>query len=173
MSIAAIAALVNLVTKVLKDLGVVKDPAQVAQMQLQTFQLLQQKETQESEEFQTFLKETTPDPAYVYRWANTLIALTRPLITWVVTGSIVTSFFVPGEAAKLTATVAAFSQGGTAGLMILSIPLWWFAGRTAEKLWAGPDTVASIPAPSGSAPGAPKTQTNAPVQGPYMPNDTK
>jgi hypothetical protein len=157
MSLAAIMALVNLFTKVAKDLGIVKDPAQVAQMQLQTFQLLQQKEQQESEEFQTFLRATTPDPAYVYRWANTLIALTRPLITWVVTGSIVSSFFVPGVAQKLTATVSAFAQGGTAGLMILSIPLWWFAGRTAEKLWAGQDVVAAIPAPSEPSAPAPKS----------------
>jgi hypothetical protein len=160
MSITAIFGLVNLVTKLLKDLGIVKDPAQEAQMRLQTFQLLQQKETQESEEFQAFLKATTPDSSYVYRWANTFIALTRPLITWVVTGSIVASFFVPDVAARVTLTVAAFSNGGTAGLMILSIPLWWFAGRTAEKLWAG-NGATEIPVPASGQDAAQKTGSQA------------
>jgi hypothetical protein len=133
----------------LKGAGIIKDPAQEAALQQQLAEAAAVAQKAQADEFTAFLKATTPDANRVFIWANSMIAITRPAITWLVTGSIVSSFFIPGVAAKMNATISAFSNGGTAGLMILAIPSWWFLGRSAEKIFMG-----QIPAGSGNGNGA-------------------
>src|SRR3990170_1026597 len=134
MNIFAIGKFVEWGMQILKGLGIVKDPEAERAYQLKLLELAQSKEIAASQEFAAFLKATSPDPNRVYVWANTWIAITRPAITWLITGSIVLSFFIPNLSERMIKVVQAFDN--RAGLLLLAIPLWWFFGRDIAKIFA-------------------------------------
>src|SRR5256885_4465004 len=57
-----------------------------------------------------WVKVTTPAAEQTPRWVNGLIASTRPLITWLVVGTIVTAFFVDGIAQRISDVFTAFAK---------------------------------------------------------------
>src|SRR5437667_1117422 len=103
--------------------------------ELKVQQALAQIDESKFQSYVDFIRATTPASADTPRWINGFIAITRPAMVWLVTGSIVASFFVPGMPDRITQVLSAFGQAGTAGLAFLSIPLLWVTGRTVEK-WA-------------------------------------
>ena len=113
----------------LKASGVIRTPED----ELKTQQALAQIDTAKLQAYTDFIRATTPASADTPRWINGFIAITRPAMVWLVTGSIVASFFVPGMPDRITQVLSAFGQAGTAGLAFLSIPLLWISGRTVEK----------------------------------------
>lgn len=128
----------ELVIPFLKDIfnRVVPDPTErlqfeekMAELALKAQELEVTAEQARGQEFAQFVSALQPSG-----WANGFVALTRPLITWIVMGSIVASFFIPGLAQRITDTLAGFQKGGTPGLILLSIPLFWFLGRSIEKI---------------------------------------
>lgn len=114
----------------LKNLGIAKDPEQEKEYKLKLIELAAAGQLAEAEEFQTFLKATTPDANRVYVWANTWIAITRPAITWLIVLAII---FAPD---RLGTALKFISEAGTVGMMLMSIPLWWFFGRDMAKMFA-------------------------------------
>jgi hypothetical protein len=113
----------------LKGSGVIRTPEDELKVQ----QALAQVDADKLRAYTEFIRATTPASADTPRWINGFIAITRPAMVWVVTGSIVAAFFISGVADRVTATLNAFGQAGTAGLMFLSIPVLWITGRTVEK----------------------------------------
>lgn len=133
----ALLALIPFVMQLLRGLGIIKDPAEEKEYRIKLLELMQQKEISESNEFAAFIKATSPDAQYVWPIINSVIAATRPAITWMIVGSIIASFWKHGLAAQITETLQAFSNAGTAGLLFLAIPAWWFFGRSIEKIVPG------------------------------------
>ena len=113
----------------LKGSGVIRTPEDELKVQ----QALAQIDQAKFQSYVDFIRATTPASADTPRWINGFIAITRPAMVWLVTGSIVASFFVPGMPDQITQVLSAFGQAGTAGLAFLSIPLLWITGRTVEK----------------------------------------
>lgn len=163
--ISQVLALWPVLRELAKGLGWLKDPEQERQAQLEFLRLVAEQDLAASEEFRQFLVATSPQPERVYIWANTWVAITRPAITWVVTGAIVASFFVEGISQRMIATIEAFNN--PAGLIVLSIPLWWFIGRDAVKMVAarlGVPVNGTLPTPPSPQPPTP------PSRGPAQPN---
>jgi flagellar protein FlgJ len=77
-----------------------------------------------------FVRATSPDPTRVYVWANTIIALIRPMISTMVVGAMV---FVPGRILELVRT---FGEAGPSGWIVMAPVLWWFFGRDVGKVLA-------------------------------------
>ena len=119
------------ILKALKDNGIIRTPEDEVKAQ----QIVTENAIRLTQTYGDFLAKTTPASADTPRWINGFIAITRPAMVWLVTGSIVASFFVPGMPDRITQVLSAFGQAGTAGLAFLSIPLLWVTGRTVEK-WA-------------------------------------
>src|SRR5437867_3746679 len=119
------------ILKALKDNGIIRTPEDEVKAQ----QIVTENAIRFTQTYGDFLAKTTPASADTPRWINGFIAITRPAMVWLVTGSIVASFFVPGMPDRITQVLSAFGQAGTAGLAFLSIPLLWVTGRTVEK-WA-------------------------------------
>lgn len=134
---AALLALLPFVMQLLRGLGIVKDPAEEKEYRIKLIELMQQKEIAESNEFAAFIKATSPDAQFVWPFINSVIAATRPAITWLIMGSIIASFWKQGLAQQITDTLQAFSNAGTAGLLFIAIPAWWFFGRSIEKIVPG------------------------------------
>src|SRR5881396_54193 len=107
--------------KLFKDNGIIRTPEDEAKAQ----QILTDNAIKSMQAYGDFLAKTTPASADTPRWINGFIAITRPAMVWLVTGSIVASFFVPGMPDRITQVLSAFGQAGTAGLAFLSIPLLW------------------------------------------------
>ncbi len=77
-----------------------------------------------------FVRATSPDPNRVYVWANTLIALVRPVISTMVVGAMI---FVPTRILDLVRT---FGEAGPSGWIVMAPVLWWFFGRDVGKVLA-------------------------------------
>jgi len=135
--VQAALALIPWIMKLLQGIGLVKDPEQERELRLKLIDVATQRDVAESQEFAAFMKATSPDAAYVWTVINSITALTRPAITWLIMGSIIASFWKPGLANQITDTLSAFSNAGTAGLLFLAIPAWWFFGRSIEKIVPG------------------------------------
>lgn len=135
--IGQILQLIPFIMKLLTGAGIIKDPETEKEIRLKLIDLASQKDIAQSQEFAAFVKATTPDAQYVWPIINSLSALTRPLITWIVMGSIIASFWKEGVADRIMLTLAAFSGAGTAGLLFLAIPAWWFFGRSIERIVPG------------------------------------
>ena len=140
----------------LKGSGVIRTPEDELKVQ----QALAQIDASRFDAYVRFIQATTPASADTPRWINGFIAITRPAMVWLVTGSIVASFFVPGMPDRISQVLSAFGQAGSAGLAFLSIPILWISGRTIEKwsaLKAGnggsPELVPNRPRVSENGPG--------------------
>jgi len=150
------------ILNVLKGLGVIKDPQEEKEYRLRLLELASQKDLAASQEFVDFLKATSPASADTPRWINGLQAATRPLLTWIVMGSIISAFFVDGVSARVTLTLEAFSRAGTAGLLFLIMPAWWFLGRSVERIVPGLALLREGNGNgNGSKPAAPQPQVSA------------
>lgn len=77
-----------------------------------------------------FVRATSPDPTRVYVWANTIIALVRPVISTMVVGAMI---FVPQRILDLVRT---FGEAGPSGWIVMAPVLWWFFGRDVGKVLA-------------------------------------
>lgn len=119
---ALIEALVNL----LKSVGLLSDPAQEVEFRRQVTEL----EKSEAQVWVDFVRATTPDPARVYMWANSVIALVRPAISMLIVAGMI---FAPSRILDLVRT---FSEAGPAGWIVMAPVLWWFFGRDVSKVLA-------------------------------------
>jgi hypothetical protein len=88
----------------LKGSGVIRTPEDELKVQ----QALAQVDADKLRAYTEFIRATTPSSADTPRWINGFIAITRPAMVWVVTGSIVAAFFISGVADRVTATLNAF-----------------------------------------------------------------
>jgi len=77
-----------------------------------------------------FVRATSPDANRVYVWANTIIALVRPVISTMVVGAMI---FVPHRILDLVRT---FGEAGPSGWIVMAPVLWWFFGRDVGKVLA-------------------------------------
>jgi hypothetical protein len=123
--------------KLLRELGLTKDPEAEKEYRLRVLEWAARRDVADSEEFVAFVRATTPDAQYTPRFVNALQAVTRPAITWIVMGAIVAAFFDPSIADNIGKVLNAFSEAGTAGLLLLAIPGWWFFGRSMERIVPG------------------------------------
>jgi hypothetical protein len=135
--IGQILQLIPFIMKLLTGAGIIKDPETEKEIRLKLIDLAAQKDIQESKEFEAFIQATSPNAQYVWPVINSLTALTRPALTWIVMGSIIAAFWKDGVAERIAFTLAAFSNAGTAGLLFLAIPAWWFFGRSIERIVPG------------------------------------
>lgn len=119
---ALIEALVNL----LKGVGLLNDPAEEVEFRRQVTEL----EKSEAQVWVEFVRATTPDPARVYMWANSVIALVRPTISTLIVAGMI---FAPSRILDLVRT---FGEAGPAGWIVMAPVLWWFFGRDVSKVLA-------------------------------------
>lgn len=148
---ALIEALVNL----LKSVGLLNDPAEEVEFRRQVTEL----QKSEAQVWVEFVRATTPDPARVYMWANSVIALVRPVISTLIVAGMI---FAPSRILDLVRT---FGEAGPAGWIIMAPVLWWFFGRDVSKVLAmryggtievgsgaaEPDSPAHVPPPERGA----------------------
>lgn len=119
-------ALLEALVKLLRNVGLLADPEQEVQFRRQLTDL----EQTNAEVWVSFVKATMPDASRVYMWANTAIALVRPVLSTLIVGGML---FVPD---RILALVKTFGEAGPAGWIILAPVLWWFFGRDVNKLLA-------------------------------------
>lgn len=159
--------LIPFIMKILYGTGLVKDVETEREIKLKLIELAARKDIAESEEFKAFLQATSPNPAYVWPWVNSVQALTRPAITWIIMISIITAFWIPSLANQIASTLKAFADSGPVGLLFIAIPAWWFFGRSIERMVPG---LAMLKGESveyeGGAAGRVKTQPNGAPSGP-------
>ena len=117
------------ILRALKENGIIRTPEDEVKAQ----QIITQNAILLTQTYGDFLAKTTPASADTPRWINGFIAITRPAMVWLVTGSIVAAFFIPGMADRVSSVLNSFGQAGSAGLAFLSIPILWISGRTIEK----------------------------------------
>lgn len=119
-------ALLEALIKLLRNVGLLADPEQEVQVRRQLNDL----EQTHAQVWVDFVKATTPDASRVYVWANTAIALVRPVLSTLIVGGML---FVPDRILLLVKT---FGEAGPAGWIILAPVLWWFFGRDVNKVLA-------------------------------------
>lgn len=129
--------LLPFIMKLLVGAGLISDPDKEHEVRTKLIEMALRKDIQESQEFVEFVRATSPDARYVWPIINSLQAITRPALTWIIMLSIVASFFVDGLSARIAETLTAFGQAGPAGLLFIAIPAWWFFGRSIERMVPG------------------------------------
>lgn len=119
-------ALVEALIKLLRNVGLLPDPEQEVNFRRQLTDL----EQTNAEVWVDFVKATVPDASRVYIWANSAIALVRPVISTLIVGGML---FVPDRILSLVKT---FGEAGPSGWIVLAPVLWWFFGRDVNKVLA-------------------------------------
>src|SRR5438445_4615474 len=100
------------ILRALKENGIIRTPEDEVKAQ----QIITQNAILLTQTYGDFLAKTTPASADTPRWINGFIAITRPAMVWLVTGSIVAAFFIPGMADRVSSVLNSFGQAGSAGL---------------------------------------------------------
>jgi len=119
-------ALIQALVDLLKGIGLLRDPSEEVEFR----QAVADLEKARAQVWVDFVRATSPDPARVYIWANSVIALIRPAISILIVGAMI---FAP---ARILALVKTFGEAGPAGWMVIAPVLWWFFGRDVTKVVA-------------------------------------
>lgn len=119
-------ALIQALVDLLKGIGLLREPAEEVEFRRAVADL----EKTKAQVWVDFVRATSPDPARVYMWANSVIALIRPAISLLIVGAMI---FAP---ARILDLVRTFGEAGPAGWMVIAPVLWWFFGRDVTKMVA-------------------------------------
>jgi|GEM_PF-1736331 len=119
-------ALIQALVDLLKGIGLLREPSEEVEFRKAVADL----EKTKAQVWVDFVRATSPDPARVYIWANSVIALIRPAISILIVGAMI---FAP---ARILALVKTFGEAGPAGWMVIAPVLWWFFGRDVSKVVA-------------------------------------
>lgn len=119
-------ALVEAIVNLLQSIGLLTDPAQEVDIRKHLVELEQTR----AQVWVDFVRATSPDPARVYMWANSMIALFRPAISALIVAAMV---FAPSRILELVKT---FGDAGPSGWIVMAPVLWWFFGRDVSKIVA-------------------------------------
>src|SRR5437667_9313351 len=95
--IPGIGPVLDAIFETLKGSGVIRTPEDELKVQ----QALAQIDATRFQAYVDFIRATTPASADTPRWINGFIAITRPAMVWLVTGSVIAAFFVPGVADRI------------------------------------------------------------------------
>lgn len=117
-------ALLEALVELLRGVGLLSDPDKEVQFRRQITDLEQTR----AQVWVDFVKATTPSATRVYIWANTAIALVRPVLSTLIVGGML---LVPDRILLLVKT---FGEAGPAGWIVLAPVLWWFFGRDVNKV---------------------------------------
>lgn len=119
-------ALIEAIVKLLQSVGLLTDPAQEVEFRRH----LTDMEKTRAEVWVDFVRATSPDPARVFIWANSAIALVRPTISTLIVAGMI---FAPSRILDLVKT---FGEAGPSGWIVMAPVLWWFFGRDVSKVLA-------------------------------------
>lgn len=119
-------ALVEAIVSLLRGIGLLRDPKEEVEVRRQLSDL----EKARADVWVDFVRATTPNAERVYIWANSVIALVRPVLSALIVGGMV---FAPNRILDLVRT---FGEAGPAGWIVMSPVLWWYFGRDVSKVLA-------------------------------------
>jgi len=119
-------AMIEALVKLLQGIGLLDKPEDEVEFRKAVADL----EKAKAQVWVDFVRATSPDPNRVYMWANTIIALVRPVISTMVVGAMI---FVPNRILDLVRT---FGEAGPSGWIVMAPVLWWFFGRDVGKVLA-------------------------------------
>jgi len=119
-------ALIQALVDLLKGIGLLREPSEEVEFRKAVADL----EKTRAQVWVDFVRATSPDPARVYIWANSAIALIRPAISVLIVCGMI---FAPSRILELVKT---FGETGPAGWMVIAPVLWWFFGRDVSKVVA-------------------------------------
>ena len=119
-------AMIEALVKLLQGIGLLDKPEEEVEFRKAVADL----EKTKAQVWVDFVRATSPDANRVYMWANTIIALVRPVISTMVVGAMV---FVPNRILDLVRT---FGEAGPSGWIVMAPVLWWFFGRDVGKVLA-------------------------------------
>lgn len=119
-------ALIEAIVNLLRGIGLLQEPEQEVGVR----RALADLEKTRAQVWVDFVRATSPDPARVYVWANSIIALVRPAISMMI---VLGMLFAPSRILDLVRT---FGEAGPSGWLVMAPVLFWFFGRDVNKILA-------------------------------------